>query len=1733
MVFLPADVARLVLDYLGSEGYEKTCDTFLLECNHVAAICDYIDQSDADIKDLLPLTDKSLNNILHEYSVNKLTLKRKLKHKRQTSFEDAESGSLLNPFEPRSQSGLSYRRLQHLRAQQIKEAKTATLTEQSTVVPISISKTYSEIQSGAVVVDPPDTSCRQVQRSSDVSNVQNAESQLPHASTLNCTTVATESSPVATQTDRVVKHPADFSYARDFQFLENSSTQAKLNNQSIANQDSDEAEAMEYYDPPAYTPPANQTSPAKKKQKTQRTTLVENLERPKENESYLHSGSYVSKLECRRQNTLSFHKLRVLRAKQAKDKEAKTATLTEQSPVVPICISKTYSDIPSGAIVVDPPDTFCPQVQRSSDVSIGQNAKLSQLLQASTLNCTTTATEHLPKTTQGHRVVKHPADFSCAREFHFLENLSHQSKLNIQSAANRNIKEPEPMEYALPAYTSPTNQLSTADEEKQQASEKEIQSLKVKSVEEPNLSLADEDIREFPTLLEKLLNDSNLQQKLAENINKALPSDNNQPIVSTPFKTEEQQEVENPKIFSDSFLDAHLSEDTIHDIVEMTAIDPAFEGLFNLFNVSKQDFLQENLQQKERESLEDQVLSTNQESNEQNQSPTKPSFLFNECSNSAMIPNSPEKATTSFQDKALCNQSSEKHSKILANGDQSLDFADTAECRQKTLKPDKTDMLGELPSESQEKKIPSQSPTKPSCTVNECNNSAVVQNSPEKSFPAKSSMKEPKASEKDSIAVAKEDRTNEVPDNTGHRRKSRKPAKKDVLETSSILMMTSLTPKKTDSCARTSPYMARKSRNIQPSRSESESYKSPKNSKLSHSVAVVSGESNTSVSPPMAIKKQSPANEPKRLSETVVELSKEIRDITIPSDTNRTDTSSKKSIVEDGEEIPSVLANEYKDISAQKIDCSGKVGISDLKYFETFPDTDEPVDQLSCDAIAECVLEVNAGGNKRENLSETLSDETENVTTVSIAASILASAMQESRSPIKMNQKEDNCTAKKSPEKAKQVTIPSIVASSHQDISTSNKQTDVSSNGFSDGLKTSEIETKTDPPVQTVELSVPPTFNISLKSQPSQVIYSCPVEGFNGNNSVIRQKKVTDDTQTIIVMDPRKKIRSNVPGWAQPTHIRPPDLQLPSGDQVINIPCLIDPLLIGSSGNISTSVPVTYVPYDGDSNHENSNIFEKLSNFPILPVCQPIDSSSQPVNQIVPAGQQRTVVNVVPSWQFANSNQANVITNHVPSRSEIDNACGQVDSAPTGKEKVVNGKKNAKSSTKIVSGHGKKSNRSSRRIRPIPVSSEQCSQNTAFTSAVEVQIIDKKNTKKLQTIDLMDLQSIQNVSPQGCVNIMPTPVKVIVKTMADGVTSFEEVSSDNTQSSACPDLQVSLGSATKAHSRSRKQDLSKESHVRILDFDEEISIKEPKKKLTKARKSNKKSDAPTRQPIPKKTSKKSPPKNKKSNEVKEQKIIKTKTPTKLGEDLPLKKRPILDTSTTSQFFDKSPNKLNVKAQKSPSKSKSTVRRSPRRKTQTDNPKSPRSKIKKSEESKTKQTLPSQKSPRKSKATRKSADKIKNDSPSKKDHKLKSSLKQTESPQELKRVSFGEVDSITVNSPEVSHNIDEEVNEAAQLLMDMASYMSPNKNIQEAGRQVVMTEPVTPETKKPVVLAPEVVSPRKSPRKNLAVNDDDVRLDKKRKRDEDTEKSKKSNKKRKGFLKNMDVDKFLSGLQYSN
>ncbi|XP_040832826.1 protein NPAT [Ochotona curzoniae] len=108
----------------------------------------------------------------------------------------------------------------------------------------------------------------------------------------------------------------------------------------------------------------------------------------------------------------------------------------------------------------------------------------------------------------------------------------------------------------------------------------------IRNLQDPN-AFAVEKQMVIENAREKILSNKSLQEKLAENINKFLTSDNN--VAQIPKHADSNPS--EPETSIDELLglpcEIHMSEEVIQDILEQTESDPAFQALFDLFDYGK------------------------------------------------------------------------------------------------------------------------------------------------------------------------------------------------------------------------------------------------------------------------------------------------------------------------------------------------------------------------------------------------------------------------------------------------------------------------------------------------------------------------------------------------------------------------------------------------------------------------------------------------------------------------------------------------------------------------------------------------------------------------------------------------------------------------------------------------------------------------------------------------------------------------------------------------------------------------------------------------------------------------------------------------------------------------------------------------------------------------------------------------------------------------------------------
>ncbi|XP_013401530.1 cell wall protein DAN4 [Lingula anatina] len=120
-----------------------------------------------------------------------------------------------------------------------------------------------------------------------------------------------------------------------------------------------------------------------------------------------------------------------------------------------------------------------------------------------------------------------------------------------------------------------------------------------------------EDAVDIPHVLEQLLSNTEIHQKLAENINKVkYKGQDAPPTPQTPA----------PDVLDDFLImpEADLPSEAITDVIEMTKHDPVFDSLFKLFSIDKNDFLEKeygpNFAHKPRASFHENQQGTEEQS---------------------------------------------------------------------------------------------------------------------------------------------------------------------------------------------------------------------------------------------------------------------------------------------------------------------------------------------------------------------------------------------------------------------------------------------------------------------------------------------------------------------------------------------------------------------------------------------------------------------------------------------------------------------------------------------------------------------------------------------------------------------------------------------------------------------------------------------------------------------------------------------------------------------------------------------------------------------------------------------------------------------------------------------------------------------------------------------------------------------------------------------------------------
>ncbi|XP_071800847.1 uncharacterized protein [Asterias amurensis] len=122
-------------------------------------------------------------------------------------------------------------------------------------------------------------------------------------------------------------------------------------------------------------------------------------------------------------------------------------------------------------------------------------------------------------------------------------------------------------------------------------------SISPRSTDNVSSSQMEEEFPDLPQVLESLINNTEFQEKLAGNINKKLPVENRSEPVGEANTSAHTLSTSSTSI--EELLNLQMTDDTVHEIVQSTSADPAFESLFSLFNIDREQYnrsFQENLE---------------------------------------------------------------------------------------------------------------------------------------------------------------------------------------------------------------------------------------------------------------------------------------------------------------------------------------------------------------------------------------------------------------------------------------------------------------------------------------------------------------------------------------------------------------------------------------------------------------------------------------------------------------------------------------------------------------------------------------------------------------------------------------------------------------------------------------------------------------------------------------------------------------------------------------------------------------------------------------------------------------------------------------------------------------------------------------------------------------------------------------------------------------------------------
>ncbi|XP_038674244.1 protein NPAT isoform X2 [Scyliorhinus canicula] len=195
-------------------------------------------------------------------------------------------------------------------------------------------------------------------------------------------------------------------------------------------------------------------------------------------------------------------------------------------------------------------------------------------------------------------------------------------------------------------------------------------------VEESQVEIAVENFpqRVIENAREKILKDRSLLEKLAENINKVMFSETNAGHPSKPPDTSSSL----PEQSIDEILglgdEVHMSDEAIQDILEQTESDPAFQALFDLFDYGKSKRNEDGVRAPCSQELE--II--------ENSASSAPSDVFNTCQTEEMVSLTsmvPEKGSSGYKKKSKADgtvhknkMSSESNSTTKSTKRENLSF---------------------------------------------------------------------------------------------------------------------------------------------------------------------------------------------------------------------------------------------------------------------------------------------------------------------------------------------------------------------------------------------------------------------------------------------------------------------------------------------------------------------------------------------------------------------------------------------------------------------------------------------------------------------------------------------------------------------------------------------------------------------------------------------------------------------------------------------------------------------------------------------------------------------------------------------------------------------------------------------------------------------------------------------------------------------------------------------------